>query len=179
MKLTNRLENRFDSRKDNDELISVIKNLVNEVLNKHASEDEEEKQWLLDNCQNPAVLKKLSDLTYIMLHVLDAIGRLEPVNSISISKDTGIPKGTVSKSIPKLLSKELITKVPLPNNKKEYVFHITPLGKEIFILHQTMHKKMESTLNNFLKQYNDTELQFIIRMLKDFANLSILKLIPF
>jgi DNA-binding MarR family transcriptional regulator len=173
--VTSNLENRCNSRNDKDELISKIKNLVNEILNTHASEDDEEKQWLLHNCNNPLALKKLSDLTYVMLHVLDAIGRLEPVNSITLSKDTGIPKGTVSKSIPKLVSMELITKVPLPNNKKESLFYITPLGKEIFNLHQAMHKKMESKLNNFLKQYNDAELQFIIRMLTDFADFSIFK----
>ncbi len=80
-------------------------------------------------------------MTLVMLHVLDAIGRLEPVNSITISKDTNIPKGTVTKIIPKLISKKFITKESLPNNKKEYLFRITPLGKELFNLHEVMHKE--------------------------------------
>ncbi|WP_286154941.1 hypothetical protein [Bacillus sp. FJAT-27264] len=32
-----------------------------------------------------------------MLHVLDAIGQLEAVNGITISKQFGFPKGSVSK----------------------------------------------------------------------------------
>ncbi|CAH0119947.1 hypothetical protein PAE9249_02456 [Paenibacillus sp. CECT 9249] len=37
----------------------------------------------------------LKDITVTELHIADAIGRLEPVNGITVSKQSGIPKGTV------------------------------------------------------------------------------------
>lgn len=157
---------------DKNELAEEIKKNFSELLRKHVSEDDEEKQWIFRNCNNPFLLKQLNGMTVSMLHVLDAIGRLEPVNSILISKDTGIPKGTVSKIIPKLILKEFITKESLPNNKKEFFFHITPLGKELFALHQSLHKRMESEINAFLKGYESQELNFINRILEDFSTLT-------
>jgi len=62
-----------------------------------------------------------------MLHVLDAIGRLEPVNGIIISKQFGIPKGSVSKVTRKLAAKNLIITESIPNNKKEILFRMTAL----------------------------------------------------
>lgn len=172
--MTDNLNNCYDSI-DNEEkevLVNDIKKLVSELLMRHASEDDDEKQWMLHNCNNPILLKQLGDINSIGLHILDAIGRLEPVNSITISKDTNIPKGTVSKIIPKLIAKEFIIKVPLPGNKKEYLFHITPFGKELFELHQELHKQTELGINRFLKKYDTKELQFVIRMLSDFADIS-------
>lgn len=172
--MTNNLNNRSDSFKneDKDLLVHEIKELFTKIVMRQLSEDDDEKQWILNNCKNPLLLKKLDNMTVIMLHVLDAVGRLEPVNSITISRDTNIPKGTVSKVIPKLISKDLISKSPLPNNKKEYLFRITPLGQELFLLHQGLHKAMETGINTFLTNYNTQELQLVIRMLTDFNNTS-------
>ena len=80
------------------------------------------------------------------------------------------PKGTVSKIIPKLISKKFITKESLPNNKKEYLFRITPLGKEFFHLHEVMHKENYIRVNNFLIKYETRDLQFLMQMLMDFID---------
>jgi DNA-binding MarR family transcriptional regulator len=174
--VTNNINDNYDSIDNNDkvELVNEVKMLFNKILIKHESEIDDEKRWILLNCNDPILLKKLDDMTIIMLHVLDAIGRLEHVNSITISKDTGIPKGTVSKIIPKLISKEFIIKEAIPNNKKESLFKITPLGKEVFYLHQAMHKKIETGANDFLKNYDIKDLQFIIRFLTDLNDLALL-----
>jgi DNA-binding MarR family transcriptional regulator len=141
-------------------------------MQKHASEDDEEKKWILKECKDPFLLKHMISMTGTMLHVLDAIGRLEPVNSIVISRDTGIPKGTVSKIIPKLIGKKFITKEGLPNNKKEFIFYITPLGKELFILHQTLHNRTEIGIKSVLDKYKSQELSLFNRILEDFCKLS-------
>jgi DNA-binding MarR family transcriptional regulator len=163
----------FSTKSENkDILINEIRRLFSNAVARHASEDDDEKQWLLQNCNSAEVSSLLQELSGIGLHVLDAIGQFEPINSITISKKTGIPKGTVSKSIKKLSSKDLITKIPLPNNKKESLFHITPLGKELFELHQSLHKQMDLGINMFLKKYDAHELQFLIRFLKDFEEVT-------
>lgn len=161
-----------DSNADRGTLINEIMMNLFDLMQKHASEEDEEKKWVLRECKDPILLKHMSIMTGKMLHVLDAIGRLEPVNSIIISRDTGIPKGTVSKIIPKLLEKKFITKEGLPNNKKEFIFHITPLGKELFTLHQALHKQAEAGINNVLNSYNSQELSIFNRILEDFCKLS-------
>jgi DNA-binding MarR family transcriptional regulator len=143
-----------------------------DLIQKHASEDDDEKKWILHECKDPILLKHMNSMTGNMLHVLDAIGRLEPVNSIVISRDTGIPKGTVSKIIPKLISKKFIIKEGVPNNRKEFIFHITPLGKELFLLHQTLHKRAEVGIKSVLDKYKSQELSIFNRILEDFCKLS-------
>lgn len=156
---------------DKEILIVEIKKLLSEATTRQALEVDEEKRWLMQKCPNFEFSEIVQELTVIALHVLDAIGRFQPVNSITISKETGIPKGTVSKTIKKLTSKNLIRKVPLPNNKKEVTFYITPLGKEIFDLHDDLHRQFESSITLFLKKYDVQELQFLIRFLKDFEEI--------
>lgn len=167
------LEDYQDNKQDEDKelLIDKIKELFTEVQNKHASEDEEERQWIIEKCQNPKILELLQETTFIMIHVLDAVGRYSPVNTITISKKTNIPKGTVSKITRKLIDKELILKEALPNNKKEFVFNITPLGKEIFVLHEELHKKIDTKINKFFKRYDVNELQFLTSVFEDFLKL--------
>lgn len=164
------LTNGTNAANNKEELVIEIRKLLFDILHQHTSEFDEKKQWLSYKISNPSLLNKIEGMTLVMLHVLDAIGRLEPVNSITISKDTNIPKGTVSKIIPKLISKKFITKEALPNNKKEYLFHITPLGKELFNHHEVMHKENDIKIFKFLNKYKTQNLQFLIEMLIDFKN---------
>ncbi|GFZ30835.1 hypothetical protein CSC2_13610 [Clostridium zeae] len=162
----------LNSNENKEKLIKEIRMQFSNTVARHASEEDDEKKWLLENCNSTVNAEILQEISGIGLHVLDAIGRFEPVNSITISKETAIPKGTVSKIIKKLISKKLIIKTPLPNNKKESNFYITPLGKELFELHEALHKQIDSGINSFLKKYDHTELQFLIRFLKDFQEVT-------
>lgn len=153
-------------------LVTEIEQLLFDVTTQHQSNIEAEKQWLLSNCTNLEMARIVGNLTVTAFHTLDAIGHFQPVNSIDITKKTGIPKGTVSKNIKKLIDNNLITKVPLSNNKKESILNLTPLGKELFDLHGILHKKLNLGLTSFLNQYEAHELQFIAQFLKDFRGLS-------
>ena len=162
----------YKHNEDKEFVINKVKELFIEVHNKHDPEEDEEKRWLIENCHNTTILELVQETTVMMLHVLDAIGQYSQVNSITISKKTNIPKGTVSKITRKLIEKGLILKVALPNNKKEFVFNITHLGIELFELHRELHKRIEIKINKFLKRYNVNELQFLIYILQDFSKIS-------
>jgi DNA-binding MarR family transcriptional regulator len=151
-------------------LINEIERLLFEAVTQHQADIEAEKQWLSTNCKNAALLDAADNLTVIAFHILDAIGRFQPTNGIDITKRAGIPKGTVSKNIKKLIDKGLITKTPLPNNKKESFLNLTDLGQELFEIHRAVHRKFDSEFFSFLTQYNTHELQFLARFLKNFYN---------
>ena len=154
-----------------DPLINRINDLIREMGERLADGDDYEHQWMADHCDNPEVAALLPDLTVGMLHVLDAIGRLEPVNGITISKQFGIPKGSVSKVTRKLAAKNLIITETIPNNKKEILFRMTPLGKEIFNVHRMMHIEMEQRMSQFLRRYSSDELKFIAQIIQDFGQM--------
>ena len=156
------------STSQNDQIAEIIA-LLGKVSEKFEPGENEMKQWMTQNFPKPVITEVLQDSTLMTLRVLDAIGRLEPVNGITVSKQSRIPKGSVSKITRRLISKKLITKESLPNNKKEILFRTTPLGKEIFQAHQAFDQKMEKGFTRFLKKYEPQELDFIVRILQDFV----------
>lgn len=113
-----------------------------------------------------------ADMTIMELHVLDAIGQLEPVNGITISKKFGIFKGTVSKITRRLAAKNLIQKEFLHDNKKEILFRTTSLGSELYQLHQALHQQLEIGVVRFLQKYETDELRFLVRVLQDASKAS-------
>jgi DNA-binding MarR family transcriptional regulator len=155
---------------DSSNQISEIMALLGQVSEKFEPGENEMKQWMIQNLHSATVIEILQDSTLMTLRVLDAIGRLEPVNGITISKQSRIPKGSVSKITRRLISKKLITKESLPNNKKEILFRTTLLGKEIFLAHQAFDQKMEKGFIQFLGQYSSKELDLVTRILQDFVS---------
>lgn len=157
----------FENLPNKDILIKKLIEMIPQLQKQFQSEDDEEKEWLIQNCSNPLIIDFLQDSTVMMLHVIDAIGQLELMNGTTISKQFGIPKGSVSKITRKLVQQEIIRTEFLPDNKKEVLFLTTPLGKEIFDLHLALHKQMNKGITRFLQRYNTDELLFIIQAFED------------
>jgi DNA-binding MarR family transcriptional regulator len=65
------------------------------------------------------------------------------------------------------LCRQLITQESLPNHKKEILFRLTPLGKELFEVHRAFDEQMERGFLSFLQRYHADELRLLIRILHD------------
>ncbi|BFH13829.1 MarR family transcriptional regulator [Paenibacillus melissococcoides] len=161
-----------DAYQEDKPLIEEILRLIAAMQKRAEAEEDEEREWMLRNCSNPAVAEHLRDMTIMELHVLDAIGQLGPVNGITISKQFGIFKGTVSKITRRLAAKNLIQKEFLPDNKKEILFRTTPLGSELYQLHQALHRQLEIGVVRFLQKYETDELRLLVRVLQDASKAS-------
>jgi DNA-binding MarR family transcriptional regulator len=161
---------------DTGAVIEGILVLLSKVTEKLGPENNETKKWMAQNSRNPKVANILLDSTPLMLRVVNAVGKLEPVNGITISKQFRIPKGSVSKTTRRLIAKKLIAKESLPNNKKEVLFRLTPLGRELFDIHRAFDQQMEQGFVRFLQRYDADQLYFITRMLQDSIETSFLDL---
>ncbi|MFD2211938.1 MarR family transcriptional regulator [Virgibacillus halophilus] len=162
-----------DSYNDKEAIILELLTLSGKLIQKWNVEgDDEEIQWMLHHCTNPALKEVLKEITVSMLHVLEAIGQLEPVNGITISQKMNIPKGTVSKATRRLADKQLINSSTRPNNKKERIFHTTALGKELFYLHRDLHQEIEKNVIRFLSKYKQSELDILTRITQDMLETS-------
>jgi DNA-binding MarR family transcriptional regulator len=156
-------------------LMSDILSLLSELSDRFEPGDQEMKQWMADHFPNPILVELLQETTLTMFKVLDAIGELEPVNGITISKQYQIPKGSVSKSTRRLVEQKLIQQESLPNNKKEVLFRLTALGRELFVAHRAFDKQMEKGFIQFMQRYETHELAFIVRVLRDALGTSFLQ----
>lgn len=161
---------------EKDALVFQIIKLTEQISKRFADGDDEEKQWMAQKIKNPILRQLLPNITIIMLHVLEAVGKFGPINGITISKEMEIPKGTVSKITRKLESLNLIRKEQLPDNKKEILFSITPLGYELFEVHKDLHEHIEKNVIHFLNKYHSNELDFLTRVLEDVLKQSLVQL---
>jgi len=152
--------------------ISRIMDLMEQFGQRIQKEDDDERKWLVQHCSDPELSRLIAEITVAELHVVDAVGRLEPVNGITVSKDSGVPKGTVSKIARRLIGKKLLTSESLQDNKKEILFRTTSLGKKLFELHQQLHAEIEKGASAFLNRYSEQELAFLGRVLQDAVNAS-------
>ncbi len=150
-------------------LTAEILALLSKVSDRLEPESDDMKQWMAEHFSNPVLVELLQDTTLMGLRVLDAIGRLEPVNGITISEQFHIPKGTVSKITRRLIAQKLITSESLPNNRKEVLFRTTALGRELFLAHRAFDEQMEKRFVRFLQRYTPDELRFLVRVLQEVA----------
>jgi DNA-binding MarR family transcriptional regulator len=157
-------------------LIPEILALLGKLTERFDPDDREMKRWMIERFHNPILAELLQDSTITMLRVLNVIGQSEPVNGITISKYSGVPRGSVSKATRRLVAKKLIITEALPNNKKEILFRTTPLGKELYVAHRAFDNQMEMGFVRFLQRYDENELQFMARVLQNFTEASFLDL---
>lgn len=132
-----------------------------------AEGEDEEKKWMMMQTSDEHVAEFLKVATVQMLHVLDAIGELEPTNGITISKRYNIPRGTVSKITRRLAEIDMILVEPLPYNKKEVLFRLTSSGKKVFTLHQQLHQHINQNVRNFLSQYEMEQMRFLLTLMQE------------
>jgi DNA-binding MarR family transcriptional regulator len=155
-------------------VIQEIMALLSQVARKLEPENTETRQWMIQHCHDPVIVELLQEMTLMTGRVVDAIGQMEPVNGITISKQFRIPKGSVSKITRRLLSNKLIQKESLPHNKKEVLFRLTPLGRELFDVHRAFDRQMERGFIQFLQRYEADELRFVVQILQDILETSFL-----
>jgi DNA-binding MarR family transcriptional regulator len=166
-----------DNPNETTELSARILALLGQVTKRFDSDENESSwQWFAQHTSNPRIVDLLREATPTTLRVLDAIGRVEPANGITISEQFHIPKGTVSKITRRLVAKDLITQESLPTNKKEIFFRLTSLGKELFEVHRAFDEQMERGFLRFLQRYNADELRLLTRILHDATEASFLTL---
>jgi DNA-binding MarR family transcriptional regulator len=150
--------------------------LLAKLTERFDSAENEEWRWLIAHSPSPLIVDILRDSTPMTLRVLDAIGRMEPVNGATISEQYQIPKGTISKITHRLTAQELITHERLPNNRKELLFRLTALGSDLFNLHRTFDEQMERGFIQFLQRYDVAALRLLVSILQDATKASFLQL---
>lgn len=157
-------------------LIAQILALLAAAAHKVESEQNESWQWLAEHSHDPLLLQALREMTVTSLRVIDAIGRLEPVNGITISLHSGLPRGTVSKVTRRLIAQNLVSGAHQLRNHKEIFFRLTRRGRELFTVHRTFDEQMERGIARFLERYQLDELRLLVRVLQEAGETSFLSL---
>ncbi|MBV5122056.1 MarR family transcriptional regulator [Bacillus halotolerans] len=104
------------------------------------------------------------------IHVIDCIGQHEPINNTGIAKKMNLSKANVTKISTKLIKEEFINHYQLSDNKKEVYFKLTRKGRQIFDLHEKLHKKKELAFYQFLDSFSQDEQNAVLKFLEQLTS---------
>jgi DNA-binding MarR family transcriptional regulator len=154
------------SVKTKSALITEISALVGAVADKFdTDESDAERDYLAERC--PARLERaVRELPTLSLHLLAALAD-GPISVVGLAARSGQLKGTVSKHVQRLVDAGLVSRSPVPGNRKELQLSPTPDGKLLVEVHQRMHDEMDAGRYDFLSRYTAAELAVLDRMLQD------------
>lgn len=100
------------------------------------------------------------------VHVIDCIGNNEPINNTALAEKMELSKASITKISVKLLEEGYIKRRQLNDNKKEVYFSLTAKGRQVFELHQRLHKLEEERFMRLLEPFTEAELHAILRFLQ-------------
>ncbi|KOR89551.1 MarR family transcriptional regulator [Paenibacillus solani] len=124
-------------------------------------------EHFLGIAQRETIEKLPQNLTAV--HVIDCIGRHEPINNTGIAEAMNLSKASITKIGSKLLEEGFVKRAQMNDNKKESFFRLTPQGKKIFKLHERLHELEAEGFYRFLDKYSDRELKVIHKFLHDIS----------
>lgn len=138
---------------------------LQKLLHQHEENLKQRRTGLMNSIRD---LDRLTgELTLSELHVIACIGKQGQVNVTAISQEMDMTRGAISKISTKLLQRGYLVKNQRADNQKEVHFQLTPMGDEIFRLHEELHEQAERRIERFLQKYSSSELAFIDRLLSD------------
>ncbi|MET0474929.1 MAG: MarR family transcriptional regulator [Mycobacterium sp.] len=105
-------------------------------------------------------------LPALSMHLLAAIAN-GPVSVVGLAARSGQLKGTVSKHVHRLVEAGLVTRMPIPGNRKEVELLLSADGELVCDAHRRLHDEMALGLHDFLEGYSNADLQVVEKVLSD------------
>ncbi|GGP16689.1 MarR family transcriptional regulator [Oceanobacillus neutriphilus] len=100
---------------------------------------------------------RLKECTPSEVHCIESIEKNADSNVRELAKSLYMTRGAISKLTKKLMAKKLIESYQKPENKKEIYFKLTPQGKEIFKIHEDLHKEFRERDKVVFEQITDEQ----------------------
>lgn len=150
-------------------LVEDITGLLGAVGEKFDSDEDgdAERDFMAQRC--PAELAaSVRSLPTLSMHLLAAIAD-GPVSVVGLAERSGQLKGTVSKHVQRLVEAGLVTRTPIPGNRKEIQLALTADGELVAEAHRQLHDEMNRGFTEFLMRYSAAELQVLTNVLRDLA----------
>ena len=154
------------SVKTKSALITEIGALVGAIGDKFDSDEgDAERDYLAEHCP-PRLERTVRQLPTLSLHLLAVLAD-GPISVVGLAARAGQLKGTVSKHVQRLVDAGLVTRSPVPGNRKELELSPTADGNVLIAVHQRMHDEMDDGRHDFLSRYSAAELSVLAKMLQD------------
>ncbi len=139
------------SMKTKSALITDINDLLGAVGDKfEADEDgDAERDFMAQRCP-PRLEAAVRSLPTLSMHLMAGIAD-GPVSLVGLASKSGQLKGTVSKHVQRLVEAGLVSRSPIPGNRKEIELTLTADGQLVTEAHREMHDEMARGMRDFFR----------------------------
>lgn len=134
-------------------------------LHVYENHKDTEIEHFLSIAQRESIDKFPQHLTAV--HMIDCIGRHEPINNTGIAEAMNLSKASITKIGNKLMEEGFVKRTKMNDNKKESYFRLSPQGKKIFELHERLHVLEAERFYRSMDKYSEAELKIIHQFLQD------------
>ena len=146
-----------------EHITDLIQKLVEQIENNQHEHIIQE----LDLQLEQSGIVNVPTLSILECHVIAYIGDNNVTNAISVANNLNITRGGISKIMSRLIKKGLMEASQLAGNKREVFYRLTSLGKKVYCIHDTLHKKHNVMLKSMVNLYSKEEKLTIERFLND------------
>ena len=106
-------------------------------------------------------------ITINEVHLIDLIGRNQPVNLVKLSELLEVSRSAITQSVRRLIKKDLVSFEFAPDNEKNKYLILSKKGVEVFNIHKEQQEHIETAIFSVLKNYNEEDLQMIMKLMDD------------
>lgn len=103
------------------------------------------------------------------VHCIEAIGKNAHPNVTKLAESLYMTRGAISKLTKKLMEKGLIDSYQKPDNKKEIYFRLTKLGKDIYNIHEELHKEFQKRDQAVFEQVTEEQFDGMLRFIEAYS----------
>lgn len=103
------------------------------------------------------------------VHCIEFIEKSEDSNVTKLAESLYMTTGAISKLTKKLLEKGLIESYQKPENKKEIYFRLTEQGKEVYHIHEELHKEFQERDKAVFAQVSEEQFDSMLRFIEKYS----------
>ncbi|MED2980512.1 MarR family transcriptional regulator [Bacillus thuringiensis] len=103
------------------------------------------------------------------VHCIEYIENNADSNVTQLAEAFYVTRGAISRMTKKLIQKGLIESYQKSENKKEIYFRLTEEGKEIYKIHEGLHKEFQERDKAVFEQVTEEEFDSIIRFVEKYS----------
>ena len=128
---------------------------VNEVLVKLFNE-------IMDIEEKALIVSEFKDISVNDMHIMEAMGILEPKNMSTVARSLSITVGTLTTAINNLVKKGDVERVRSQEDRRVVLISLSPKGERAYRHHAAFHQKMVMAV---LKDLSPEETECLTRAL--------------
>ena len=103
------------------------------------------------------------------IHFIEYIAKNVDCNVTKLAESFYMTRGAMSKITKKLLKKGIIESYQKPDNKKEIYFRLTEQGKEVYKIHEKLHKEFQERDKVVFEQITEEQFDSMLSFIEKYS----------